>query len=296
MNSSQDDGPIQRVAVLGLGTMGTAMATRIAGAGLPVTAWNRSPERAEALRPVARVATEVTEAVSDADVVLTMLFDAAAVWEVMTTALPAMRSGAIWMQSSTVGPQACTGFAQQADEAGVQYVDAPMLGTKQPAQDGTLTALVAGDPVAIARLGPILGAVATRTLTAGPKPPAASALKLAVNAWIATITAGIGQSLTIAERLGVDPALVLEALDGTACDSPYAQQKGGEILRQAFDPQFAVPGLLKDIHLAREETPRIAHALLNALDELYYDTTLSKDPDHDGAREDIAAVWRAFQR
>lgn len=287
--------------MLGLGTMGSGMADRLIDAGLDVTVWNRSPERARLFAGKANVALTVADAVAGADAVLTMLFDAAAVREVMASGLPAMSAsemdtsemgaGAIWMQSSTVGVRAAADFARQADRAGVRYVDAPMLGTKQPARDGNLTALLAGDDGAVAALAPVLDAVASRTVRAGEKPPAASALKIAVNTWIATITAGIGQSLTIAERLGVDPRLVLTALDGTGPDSPYAQTKGNAILNRAFDPQFAVAGLLKDVRLARDETPGVARSLLDALDELYFDAA-----DAGAGGEDIAAVWRAFQR
>ncbi|MFT8638122.1 MAG: NAD(P)-dependent oxidoreductase [Pseudoclavibacter sp.] len=302
---------VRSVAVLGLGTMGSGMADRLIDAGLDVTVWNRSPERARPFAGKANVAPTAADAVAGADAVLTMLFDAAAVREVMASALPAMSAsemsasemgasemgasemgtGAIWMQSSTVGARAAADFARQADRAGVRYVDAPMLGTKQPARDGNLTALLAGDDGAVAALAPVIDAVASRTVRAGEKPPAASALKIAVNTWIATITAGIGQSLTIAERLGVDPRLVLTALDGTGPDSPYAQTKGNAILNRAFDPQFAVAGLLKDVRLARDETPGVARSLLDALDELYSDAA-----DAGAGGEDIAAVWRAFQR
>lgn len=282
---------VRSVAVLGLGTMGAAMADRIIDAGPEVTVWNRSAGRCEPFAGRARVASSPAEAVTGADAVLTMLFDAGAVRAVMSEVLPAMTPGAVWMQSSTVGTLASSEFAAAAADAGVRFVDAPMLGTKQPALDGALTAVTAGDDSAVDELATVLQAVASRTLRAGDAAPAASALKLAVNTWIATLTAGIGQSLTIAERLGVDPGLVLTALDGTASDSPYAHTKGGEVLKGSFDPQFAVSGLLKDVRLAREETPRISHAMLNALDELYTDTV-----DAGSGGEDIAAVWRAFQR
>lgn len=282
---------MRSIAVLGLGTMGSAMADHLVSAGLEVSVWNRSPQRAQLFAGRARVAPTAADAAAGADAVLTMLFDADAVREVMASVLPAMRAGSIWMQSSTVGVRASTELAQRADGAGVHYVDAPMLGTKRPAQDGALTALVAGDDAAVSALAPVLDAVASRTLRAGDEPASASALKLAVNSWIATITAGIGQSLTIAERLGVDPHLVLDALNGTATDSPYAQLKGRAVLSRDFDPQFAVAGLLKDVRLARDETPGVDRCLLDALEALY-----SGAADAGAEGEDIAAVWRVFQR
>jgi len=280
-----------RVAVLGLGTMGAAMARRISGAGLPTTVWNRSAARANAFAGgPAAVAGEIALAVADADIVVTMLFDADAVTAVMAEALPAMRPDAVWLQCSTVGVEAANRFADAAAADAIAFVDAPMLGTKGPAEAGTLTALVAGTPEALAVVEPVLAAIASRTVRAGDAAPAGSALKLAMNAWIATITAGIAQSLTIADRLGLDPRLVLEALQGAAADSPYAQIKGGAMLQQGFEPQFEVVGLLKDVRLAREATPGMPQQLLAALDDLY-----SAAADGGAGRSDIAAVWRAFQ-
>lgn len=280
-----------KVTVLGLGTMGAAMARRISGAGLATTVWNRSSGRAAAFQDgPAQVSDDVASAVSGADIVLTMLFDADAVTTVMAQALPAMRSDAIWLQCSTVGVGAASRFAASAAAAGLRFVDAPMLGTKAPAEQGKLTALVAGTDDVLAEVEPVLAAIAARTVRAGDSAPAASALKLAMNAWIATITAGIAQSLTIAECLGIDPGLVLEALQGAAADSPYAQLKGKAMLATAFEAQFEVVGLLKDVRLAREATPEMPQQLLAALDELY-----ATAADRGAANQDIAAVWTAFQ-
>lgn len=280
-----------RVAVLGLGTMGAAMARRISGAGMPTTVWNRSAERAGSFAggPVV-VAADPAAAVADADVVLTMLFDAGAVTTVMARVLPAMRPGAVWLQCSTVGVEAATRFAAAADAEGIELVDGPVLGTKGPAEAGTLTALLAGTDEALAAVSPVIAAIATKSVRAGQAAPAGSALKLAMNAWIATITAGIAQSLTLAAGLGLEPGLVLEALQGAAADSPYAQVKGGAMLRQAFDAQFEVVGLLKDVRLAREALPGMPQHLLSALEDLYAGAA-----DGGAAHSDIAAVWRAFQ-
>lgn len=279
-----------KVTVLGLGIMGSAMARRLVAAGLSTTVWNRSAGRAAAFEEVARVADGPDAAVAEADIVLTMLFDADAVRSVMTTALSAMRPGAIWLQCSTVGVAAAREFAELAAAAGVRFLDAPVLGTKAPAESGTLTVLLAGGDDAASEVAPVLAAISSRTVRAGDAAPAGSALKLAMNAWIATITAGIAQSLTIADRLGLEPRLVLEALQGQAADSPYAQVKGGAMLARSFAAQFEVAGLLKDVRLARDAVPALPQALLAALEELYADAA-----DAGAGREDIAAVWRAFQ-
>lgn len=279
-----------KVGVLGLGIMGSAMARRVAGAGLDTTVWNRSEARARALDGVATVAPTAEAAVADADVVLTMLFDAEAVRGVMAAALPAIRPGAVWLQSSTIGVAAAREFAGLAQAAGVRFVDAPVLGTRAPAEAGTLTSLVAASDDALAEAEPVLAATSAKVVRAGDAAPAASALKLAMNAWIATITAGIAQSLSMAQRLGLDPGLVLEALQGGAADSPYAHLKGGAMLSGGFDPQFELVGLLKDVRLARVAVPDLPQDLLAGLEALY-----TAAAEGGAGHADIAAVWRAFK-
>lgn len=279
-----------KVTVLGLGIMGSAMARRVAGAGLATTVWNRSAARAAAFEGVADVARTAAAAVADADVVLTMLFDAEAVRAVMAEALPAIRPGAVWLQCSTVGVAGAREFAGLAAAAGVRFVDAPVLGTRAPAEAGSLTSLVAAPEDVLAEVAPVLEATSARVVRVGVAAPAASALKLALNAWIATITAGIAQSLAIAGRFGLDPALVLESLQGGAADSPYAQLKGGAMLEGEFEAQFELAGMLKDVRLARAAVPDLPQDLLAALEELY-----GAAAGAGAAQEDIAAVWRAFQ-
>ncbi len=278
---------VQSVAVLGLGTMGGAMAQRLVDAGLDVRVWNRSPEKAEKFGD--RAAESAAEAAEGADVVLTMLFDADSVRSVADDVLPAMHPGAIWFQCSTTGPAAAEEFAARAAEAGVRFLDAPVLGTKAPAEQGKLTALLAGDDADVEAVQPVLDAISVKQVRVGA-PPQASALKIAANAWIATLTAGIGQSLTIAERLGVDPALLLTALEGSAVDTPYLQLKGKAVLARDFAPSFEVAGLLKDVRLAAE-TPGVDPTLLDALATLY-----SSAADAGHGDEDVSAVWHAFQR
>ncbi|WP_051209413.1 NAD(P)-dependent oxidoreductase [Propionicicella superfundia] len=278
-----------RVAVLGLGTMGAAMARRIVGAGIATTVWNRSAPRAEALAGSGVViAPDAATAVAEADLILTMLFDADATRAVAAEAFGNARSGAVWMQSATIGVEAAREFAALAAGRGLRFVDAPVLGTKGPAEAGKLTPLVAGSDDAVAVAEPVLAAIGERWVRTGEAAPAGSALKVAVNTWIAALTAGIAQSLTLAERLGLDPRLVLEALAGTASDSPYAHIKGEAMLARDFAPQFEAGGLLKDLRLARAATSEMNLTLLSALEELF---AAASDPPG----QDIAAVWSSFQ-
>jgi 3-hydroxyisobutyrate dehydrogenase len=234
------------VALLGTGTMGAPMARRIAGAGLDLRVWNRTRERARPLADVARVAESPAQAVAGADVVMTMLFDAAAAEEAVAAADPA--PGTVWLQSSTVGVEGADRLAQVAAERGLGYVDAPVLGTRGPAEQGALTVLASGPEDLRPLVAPVLEAVAARTLWVGPA-GAGSRLKLAVNAWVLTTVQGVAESLALAGGLGLDPRLVLEALRGGATDAPYVQSKGAAMLDGTFEPSFPLRGAAKDASL-----------------------------------------------
>ena len=137
------------VAVLGTGIMGGPMAKNVAGAGLETRVWNRTREKAEGLG--LPVAGSPAEAVDGADIVLTMLAEGGAVESVMTEggALDAMRDDAVWLQASTVGIAATERLSTLAEGRGIAYVDAPVLGTKAPAEKGEITILASGPDAAL---------------------------------------------------------------------------------------------------------------------------------------------------
>jgi 3-hydroxyisobutyrate dehydrogenase len=240
------------VAVLGTGTMGAGMARSLRAAGLPVRAWNRTPERA---RPLAddgiAVSTDLAEAVRGADVVVTMLFDADSVASTIEVAGDALAPGTVWLQTSTVGVAGCDRLAALAAERGLVLVDAPVVGTKGPAEQGALVVLASGPDEARAICTPVLDAIGQRTLWLGPA-GAGSRLKLAANAWVITVVEGIAESLALARELGVDPRLFLEAVRGGAVDAPYVQLKGTAMLEGDFAPSFSLDGASKDAGLVVE--------------------------------------------
>jgi 3-hydroxyisobutyrate dehydrogenase len=240
--------PTPTVALLGTGIMGAGMTRNIAGAGLPIRVWNRRRDRAEALADVATVAGSVSEAVDGADVVLTMLWDTDAVAATMEKAGGHLAADAVWLQQSTVGVEGCARLQEQADDLGVTFVDAPVLGTRKPAQDGALVVLASGPESVRPILTPIFDAVGRRTLWVGDAGNG-SRLKLVVNAWVATMLEGVAESMALARDLGLDPALFLEAVGGSAMDSPYIQLKGKNMLTGQLEPAFALAGALKDVDL-----------------------------------------------
>lgn len=281
-----------KVALLGTGTMGVGMARSMLRAGLPVTVWNRHPERAQPLADAgATVARSVEDAVREADVVVTMLFDEPAVTHVMAQAAGRMKPDAVWMQSSTVGLRGPAALGAFADEHALRMLDAPVLGTKQPAEEGTLVVLASGAESARSVAQPVFDAIGAKTVWVGPEIGAASALKLVANAWVATLTAGTAQGIQLTRGLGLDPQLFLDTIGGGASDSPYLQTKGEAILEGRLDAQFALDGLLKDLRLIREAAVagRVPTTLIDALLAAF--ASASEEGHGD---EDIAAVAASF--
>lgn len=278
------------VALLGTGTMGAGMARSMARAGLAVTVWNRTAARAAPLADDGvTVAGSVAAAVDGADAVLTMLLDGDAVLAVSDELLGALGDDAVWLQAATVGP---AGVRRIAERAGVAaFLDAPMLGTKEPAEQGNLVPIVSGDPQLIERVRPVLAALGPKTVVAGERIGAASALKLACNAWIFAITAATAQSVALATSLGVDPAQFLQAIDGGAADSPYAQRKGAAMLRGDYAPSFGLDGGRKDLDLIADVAGGIDTSLLDGIRALF-DTASAQGH----GRDDLAAVYTALIR
>jgi len=234
------------VALLGTGTMGAGMATNIARAGLPLRVWNRSREKAEPLAGAgAVVAGSPAEAVEGADLVLTMLFDVDAVASTMEEARASLAPGAVWVQQSTVGVEGSDRLVALARDLGVAYVDAPVLGTRKPAEDGALVVLASGPEDVRERVTPVFDAIGSRTLWLGAAGEA-SRLKLAANAWVITVVEGIAESLALTRSLGLDPHLFLQAVAGGAMDAPYVQLKGTAMIEGDFAPSFSLDGAAKD--------------------------------------------------
>jgi 3-hydroxyisobutyrate dehydrogenase len=235
------------VAVLGTGIMGGPMAARMLDAGLKVRAWNRTREKAEALAG-AEVFDSPRQAVDGAHLVVTMLADGPTVHEVMSGALDAVPADAVWIQMSTVGLEWTGKLAELAAKAGLAFVDAPVLGTKQPAEQGQLVVLGSGPEDLRARCAPVFDAVGGRTMWVGPA-GAASRLKLVANAWVVALTNAIAESVSLAESLGLDPKLFLEAIKGGALDVPYAHVKSSAMISREFPPSFAAKHAAKDARL-----------------------------------------------
>jgi 3-hydroxyisobutyrate dehydrogenase len=278
-------------AVLGTGTMGAAMAANIAKAGLGLRVWNREPEAAEPLGELgAVICSSPAEACRGADVILTPLANEKVVAEVMDHASDGLHGGAVWLQVCTVSPDGSRRLADQAVRLGVDYVDAPLLGTKEPAVAGTLTILAASPEAEVReRVRPVLDAVGSRTVWLDAVGQASS-LKLAYNAWVLTTVEGIAESLTLAGALGVDPKLVEEVICGSGLNSEYVQTKAPRMIADDLDtPSFPLVAAAKDAVLITDAA-RGAGLRLGIAETVRERLQLAVDEGF--GRADVAATYR----
>jgi len=285
---------MRRVAVLGTGIMGAGMARSVLRSGLDVTVWNRSPGRAAPLAADgAQVAGTAAEAVAGVDAVVTMLWGGGSVAEVMTGALPAAPDGVLWAQTSTVSlHDAGVRLPALAGRYGARYVDAPVLGTRQPAEEGKLVVLAAAPGSLRDLVMPLFEAIAARTVWVSGRPGDGTRLKLVANSWVGTIVAATAQAIALAQNLGLDPQVFLDTVRGGAVDTPYLRIKGQAMIAGEFPPSFTVDGAVKDTGLiaaAMRESGTDA-ALMDAVARQF---RKAADGGHGG--EDMAAVYRAFR-
>jgi 3-hydroxyisobutyrate dehydrogenase len=246
-----------RITFLGTGIMGAPMARHLAAAGHDVTVWNRSPEKARPLAEHgAHVAQDAAAASTGAEVVVTMLTDAEAVEEVMREAAPAAPEGALWWQASTVGIGGTESLAALAEDEGLTLVDAPVLGTKGPAESGDLVVLASGPTEAINKLEPLFDAVGSKTIILGDAPGAATRFKLVMNHWVLAVTNAIAETIAFAEGVDINPGCFLDTIAGGPLDVGYAQMKGPGMIGGELPVAFPLKHALKDADLILEAAER----------------------------------------
>lgn len=286
---------VSTIAVLGTGIMGRPMAANLLASGLRVRAWNRTLDKA---RPLAEQGADICatprEAAAGADAVLTMLADGEAVRQVMTgpdgvLALDTLPP--LWIQASTVGVEATHQLAELAELAGLSFVDAPVLGTKQPAEQGKLVVLAAGPDSAHTECAPVFDAIGSRTMWVG-EAGAASRLKLVVNAWVLAVTAATAQSVALAQALDLDPNLFLDSIKGGPLDLLYAHVKGAAMIDGNYPPSFPVTLAAKDAQLVLDAGERTGVDLAVTRAAL---TQLSRAAELGHHDADMAALFAAVR-
>lgn len=279
-----------KVAVLGTGIMGYAMARNLLSDGMEVRAWNRSRAKAEPLaEDGAEVADSPADAARGADFLLTMLSDTDAIEEAVGgDVLSGLAEGGVWLQMSTVGEEGNARLSEMARESGVPYVDAPVLGTKQPAEQGQLVVLASGPEEVRERSEPIFDAVGSKTVWIG-EAGAGSRLKLVVNNWIVGLLGVLAETVAFSKTIGVDPSKFLETIEGGPLGLPYAQLKGNMMIEEDFPTSFSARLARKDAGLvlgsaeAHDLQMPVAEAVAGRFDEAI-------EAGH--GEEDMATVYR----
>jgi 3-hydroxyisobutyrate dehydrogenase len=248
---------VTELAFLGTGVMGRPMAAHLNDAGFTVHAWNRTAEKAHPLQAGGvTVHGDPAEAAARCSVIVTMLSDADAVLAVAGRALGEVADGAVpdegdrvWIQMSTVGSPGTARCQALADEHAVTFVDAPVLGTREPAEKGALVILASGPEAARAVAAPVFDAVGQRTIWLG-EAGAASAAKVILNSWVVGVVGALSDTLALARASGVEPQVFFDALQGGALDLPYAHVKGPAMINESFDEvSFALSLARKDADL-----------------------------------------------
>jgi 3-hydroxyisobutyrate dehydrogenase len=294
MATSDSQDPQSRgVAVLGTGIMGSAMARNLVAAGLPTAVWDRAEAATAPLgKAGARVAASAAEAAADAGVLITMLPTGDALGSVMFDggAAAALRPGTVWLQMGTIG---LTATADVADRIGkmrpdVTFVDAPVSGSKGPAERGELLILASGPRDAARIAGPALDAIGRRTVWLG-KTGQGSRLKLAVNAYMSILIEGAAEAVELAAELGVDESELAQAIEGGPLDAPIADAKLHKMQRGDFAPEFPLEWALKDVDLAIGASSSNSLPLLAALSRQWRAAVAAGH-----GREDVSAARLAL--
>lgn len=273
-----------RVAFLGLGIMGRAMAANLVKAGHEVSVWNRSAGKH---LEGARVAVSPAEAARGAEVVWMCVSDTAAVERLLFSAdgvESELAPGMIVADSSTIAPSATRNFAERVRARGADYVDAPMTGSKVAAESGQLIFITGGEEATLARLEPLFNAMGKKALHMGPTGHGQSA-KLGGNLMISMMFEGFAEALTLTSKLGVPRERFMELVNASMIRSGVSDYKAPFVLRHDFSPNFPLRLMHKDIHLmldaAREA--RVKLPGLETVEEIYEVATEEGSADLDYA-------------
>ena len=259
-----------RVAFLGLGIMGRPMAANLVKAGHELSVWNRTPGKdVEGARSAASPAEAAAGAevawmcVSDTKAVESVLFGQQGVEQSLT-------QGMLLVDSSTISPSATRKFGERVRAKGVDYVDAPMTGSKAAAESGTLIFMVGGEEAAIEKLKPLFAAMGKLFFRMGDTGKGQGA-KLAMNLQIALIYEGFAEALTLATKLGVNAETLLPVVQASMVHSGVVEYKAPFVLKRDFTPNFPLRLMHKDIQLALEAAKEVRAKLpgLETVEEIY---------------------------
>jgi 3-hydroxyisobutyrate dehydrogenase len=281
------------VAVIGAGIMGSAMARNLVAAGLSTRVWDRSPAATGPLADAgAVVAASAREAVQDAGVVITMLPTADAVESVFFDggAADAFADGSVWAQMGTIGVKATLRVRDRlaARRPGVRFVDAPVSGSKGPAEQGQLLILASGPATGADALRPVFDVIGRKTVWLA-EVGQGSQVKLVVNAYLSILIEGVAETMELADRFGIGHQQLADVIEGGPLDAPLADAKLHKMDRGDYAPEFPLEWALKDVDLAISAAPGEAPPLLAALSGQWHAAVAAGH-----GRQDISAARLAL--
>lgn len=283
------------IGFIGLGVMGQPMALNLARAGTPLIVWNRSPGRSDKLRAAgASVAASAAEVFARTRIVMLMLYDAAAIDAVLGRGTPEFRdlvSGHVIVQMGTPSPAYSKSLDADIRAAGGAYVEAPVSGSLKPAETGQLVGMLAGDPDRIAEVRPLMAPMCREVFSCGAV-PGALLMKIAINAFLIPMVAGLAEAFHFAQRHGLDVRQLQAILDAGPMASNVSKVKGAKLAGGDFSVQSAISDVLKNTRLttsaAREKG--LASPLLDVCEALYSEAVAQ---NHAGL--DMAGVIKAIE-
>ncbi len=283
------------VGFVGLGVMGRPMALNLVRAGTPLLVWNRTPARCAPLRAAgAEIAASPAEVFDRAEVVILMLADETAVDEVLRRGTPdfaARVAGRTLVHMGTTSPEYSGGLRDEVRGAGGRYVEAPVSGSRVPAEQGQLVAMLAGDDDAVEAVRPLLAPMCREAFDCGDV-PGALLMKFSVNLFLITLVTGLTEAFHFADRHGLDQRLLRDVLDAGPMASAVSRGKAPKLLARDFAVQAAAADVLKNNRLIAEAARKagLASPLLDVCHALFDETVAQGHGD-----EDMVAVLRALE-
>ncbi|MFJ9104466.1 NAD(P)-dependent oxidoreductase [Streptomyces sp. NPDC102405] len=283
------------VGFIGLGTMGQPMALNLVRAGTPLVVWNRTPDRCEALRASgAEVAVSPAEVFDRARTVFLMLADEAAVDAVLGRHTPdfaGLVAGRTVVHMGTTSAEYSGRLQDAVRAAGGRYVEAPVSGSRIPAEQGELVGMTAGDDAAVAAVRPLLATMCRETFDCGAV-PGALLMKFSVNLFLITLVTGLAEAFHFADRYGLDQRLLRDVLDAGPMASAVSRVKGPKLLARDFTVQAAATNVLENNRLIAEAARKagLASPLLDICHALYGEAVQQGHGD-----EDMVAVLHALE-
>ncbi|MES9539307.1 NAD(P)-binding domain-containing protein [Actinomadura sp. NPDC000600] len=283
------------VGFIGLGVLGRPMALNLVRAGTGLVVWNRTAAKCEPLRAAgATVADDPADVFRRARVVFLMLADGPAIDSALGRGTPAFAAnvrGRVVVHMGTTSPGYSHGLEADVRAAGGRYVEAPVSGSRGPAESGELIAMLAGEAPAVAEVRPLIGPMCGEVFVCGPVPQALQ-MKLAVNLYLITMVTGLAEAFHFAERHGLDRRRLLDVLDAGPMASTVSRAKGRKLLDRDFAVQASILNVLDNNRLIAEaaRAARLASPLLDVCHALYGETAALGHGD-----ADMAAVVHALE-